>query len=71
MFTFIIFEILLFDGRSVSPATQRGTWSDRIEDVISFKVGLSPSKKKIRKMLKNDEKCFLFYLKSFFCSQGI
>ena len=42
----------------------------------SIKVGLSPSKKKLRyllhwKPLKNDEKCFLFHLKSSFCSQDI
>ena len=48
MFTFIVLEILLFDGRSVSSTTQRGTWSDRIEDVISFKVGLSLSKQNMK-----------------------
>ena len=41
-----------------------------------LKVGLSPSKKKLCYLLdwksyKNDEKCFLFHLKSFFRSQDI
>ena len=42
----------------------------------NFKVRLSPSKKIYfylhqLKPFKNDEKCFLFHLKSFFCSQDI
>ena len=41
---------------------------------MSFKVGLSPSQKKyvicfIESPFYNDEKCFLFHLKSFFRSQ--
>ena len=41
-----------------------------------FKVGLSPSKKNLHDLLywkafKSDEKCFLFHLKSSFCSQDI
>ena len=46
------------------------TWS------VSFKVRLSPSPKKLFHLLqpmafKNDEKCFLFHLKSFFHFQDI
>ena len=39
-----------------------------------FKEGLSLSKKRVlfasMTAFKNDEKCFLFNLKNFFCSQG-
>ena len=43
------------------------------------KVGISPSKKMCiicfnespTKMIKNNEKCFLFHLKRFFCSQNV
>ena len=39
---------------------------------VLFKVGLSFSKKSFFYLLfKNDEKCFFFHLKSFFCSQDI
>ena len=41
---------------------------------IRVKVGLSPTKKFCLlqwKSFKNDEKCFLFHLKSSFCSQDI
>ena len=46
------------------------------ENQGSIKVGLSPSIKNCSYLLqwkpfKNDEKCFLFHLKSFFCSQDI
>ena len=59
---------------------KKGTTNDflKTEDstMIQFKVGLSPSKKMSFyflpwKPFKNDEKCFLFHLKSSFRSQGI
>ena len=42
--------------------------------VLRVKIGLSPSKKIVMfdlKPFKNDEKCFLFHLKSSFRSQDI
>ena len=47
-----------------------------LDVTASLKVGLSSSKTKcliffIERPFKNDEKCFLFHLKNFFCSQDI